>query len=87
MTYGPYLNQVEEIKNSNTTPILNSLNRDKDELAYYQEGSQREMEMTISERENPLLMSDDRNGNMNYLEKRYEAYQNKMRLIYEDENL
>ena len=87
VTYGPYLNQVEEIKNSNTTPILNSLNRDKDELAYYQEGSQREMEMTISERENPLLMSDDRNGNMNYLEKRYEAYQNKMRLIYEDENL
>ena len=87
VTYGPYLNQVEEIKNPNTTPILNSLNRDKDELAYYQEGSQREMEMTISERENPLLMSDDRNGNMNYLEKRYEAYQNKMRLIYEDENL
>ena len=43
--------------------------------------------MTISERENPLLMSDDRNGNMNYLEKRYEAYQNKMRLIYEDENV
>ena len=88
VTLGPYLNQVEEIKNSNTTgPVIDSLNRDKDELAYYQEGSQREMEMTISERENPLLMSDDRNGNMNYLEKRYEAYQNKMRLIYEDENV
>ena len=68
VTLGPYLNQVEEIKNSNTTgPVIDSLNRDKDELAYYQEGSQREMEMTISERENPLLMSDDRNGNMNYL--------------------
>ena len=40
-------------------------------------------EMTISDKENPLFYSDDK-GNMNYLEKRYEAYKNKFRYNYEE---
>ena len=39
--------------------------------------------MTISDKENPLFYSDDK-GNMNYLEKRYEAYKNKFRYNYEE---
>ena len=89
ITLGPYLNQVEEIKNANTSgPVINTsdANRTKNEIAYYQESSQRDLEMTISSRENPLLMGDDKGGNMNYLEKQYQAYQNKMRYIYDEEN-
>ena len=89
ITLGPYLNQVEEIKNANTSgPVINgsNTNRTKNEINYNQEGSQIELEMTISDKENPLFLSDDRGGNMNYLEKRYQAYQNKMRYILGDEN-
>mgnify|MGYP006936040939 CR=1 FL=1 len=48
---------------------------DNDE--YNQQNSQKEYDMTTSERDNPLIYSDDK-GNMNYLERQYEAYQSRM---------
>ena len=81
ITSGPYLNQVEELKNAYTSGnVINSINtREKNEKAIYQGSSQRDMEITISERESTLPLYDDKGGNMNYLEKQYQAYQNKKR--------
>ena len=42
-----------------------------------QQNSQREYDITLSDKDNPLIYSDDI-GNMNYLEKQYAAYQEKM---------
>ena len=39
--------------------------------------SQKEYDITMSEKDNPLVYSDDK-GNMNYLEKKYAAYQSRM---------
>ena len=88
ITSGPYLNQVDELKNAYTSGnIINSINtREKNERPQYQESSYRDMEITISERESTLHLYDDKGGNMNYLEKQYQAYQNKKRYFYEDEN-
>ena len=88
ITSGPYLNQVEELKNAYTSGnIINSINtREKNERPQYQESSYRDMEITISERESTLHLYDDKGGNMNYLEKQYQAYQNKKRYFYDDEN-
>ena len=88
ITSGPYLNQVEELKNAYTSGnVINSINtREKNEKAIYQGSSQRDMEITISERESTLPLYDDKCGNMNYLEKQYQAYQNKKRQFYDDEN-
>ena len=47
------------------------------EVDINQQNSQREFDITISERDNPLIYSDDK-GNMNFLEKKYAAYQNRM---------
>ena len=88
ITSGPYLNQVEELKNAYTSGnVINSINtREKYEKALYQGSSQRDMDITISERESTLPLYDDKGGNMNYLEKQYQAYQNKKRQFYDDEN-
>ena len=88
ITSGPYLNQVDELKNAYTSGnIINSINtREKNERPQYQESSYRDMEITISERESTLHLYDDKGGNMNYLEKQYQAYQNKKRYFYDDEN-
>ena len=76
--YTPVYNKEQNVSPENNNIEYN--NMDNNEL--YQEFSQREMEMTISDRENPLL--NDNVGNMNYLEKQYEAYKNKMRQFYDE---
>ena len=88
ITSGPYLNQVDELKNAYTSGNkINSINTsEKNERPQYQESSYRDMEITISERESTLHLYDDKGGNMNYLEKQYQAYQNKKRYFYDDEN-
>ena len=86
ITFGPYLNEVDEIKNAYTAGnVMDSINNDnnQNEMVYTQITSQKDMEMTISDKENPLHISDDK-GNMNYLEDKYEAYKNRMRYDYED---
>ena len=86
LTFGPYLNEVDEIKNAYTAGnVMDSINNDnnQNEMVYTQITSQKDMEMTISDKENPLHISGDK-GNMNYLEDKYEAYKNRMRYNYED---
>ena len=85
ITLGPYLNDIEEIKNSNTTgPVINSNNNQEnnnDNIIDNQQTPQKDLEATLSERDNPLLIGYDKG---NYLEKQYEAYQNQMRYIYDE---
>lgn len=81
LTLGPYLNEVEEIKNCYT--VGNIIDGNQNDYVYDQQISQKDMEMTISDKDNPLTFRDDQ-GNMNYLEKQYEAYQNRMRFGYDD---
>ena len=76
--YTPVYNKEQYVSPENNNIEYN--NMENNEL--YQEFSQREMEMTISDRENPLV--NDNIGNMNYLEKQYEAYKNKMRQFYDE---
>ena len=80
-TLGPYLNEVEEIKNYNT--VVNVINGNQNDYEYNLQTSQKDMEITISDKDNPLIFSDVQ-GNMNYLEKQYEAYKNQMRYGYDD---
>ena len=80
-TLGPYLNEVEEIKNYNT--VGNVINGNQNDYEYNLQTSQKDMEITISDKDNPLIFSDGQ-GNMNYLEKQYEAYKNQMRYGYDD---
>ena len=80
-TLGPYLNEVEEIKNYNT--VGNVINGNQNDYEYNLQTSQKDMEITISDKDNPLIFNDDQ-GNMNYLEKQYEAYKNQMRYGYDD---
>ena len=85
ITLGPYLNDIEEIKNSNTTwTVINSKNNQEnnnDNIIDNQQTPQKDLEVTLSERDNPLLIGYDKG---NYLEKQYEAYQNQMRYIYDE---
>ena len=85
ITLGPYLNDIEEIKNSNTTgPVINSNNNQEnnnDNIIDNQQTPQKDLEVTLSERDNPLLIGYDKG---NYLEKQYEAYQNQMGYIYDE---
>ena len=83
VTFGPYLNEVEEINNaySSGTIINHKDNQEIQEKSDYnydfnQQSSQKEYDITLSDKENTLIYSDEK-GNMNYLEKRYMAYQNK----------
>ena len=76
--YSPKFNDVNNtgalnnlIKNDG---IMSSLQREFD---LNQQPSQKEYDITTSERDNPLIYSDDK-GNMNYLERQYEAYQSRM---------
>ena len=80
-TLGPYLNEVEEIKNYNT--VGNVINGNQNDYEYNLQTSQKDMEITISDKDNPLIFTDVQ-GNMNYLEKQYEAYKNQMRYGYDD---
>ena len=80
-TLGPYLNEVEEIKNYNR--VGNVINGNQNDYEYNLQTSQKDMEITISDKDNPLIFSDVQ-GNMNYLEKQYEAYKNQMRYGYDD---
>jgi len=85
ITLGPYLNDIEEIKNSNTTgPVINSNNNQEnnnDNIIDNQQTPQKDLEATLSERDNPLHIGYDKG---NYLEKQYEAYQNQMGYIYDE---
>ena len=80
VTFGPYLNEVEEINNaySSGTIINHKDIQEKSDYNYdfNQQSSQKEYDITLSDKENTLIYSDEK-GNMNYLEKRYVAYQNK----------
>ena len=60
--------------NDRNDGVINSLQREFD---LNQQLSQKEFDVTTSERDNPLIYSDDK-GNMNYLERQYEAYQSRM---------
>ena len=80
-TLGLYLNEVEEIKNYNR--VGNVINGGQNDCEYNLQTSRKDMEITISDKDNPLIFSDDQ-GNMNYLEKQYEAYKNQMRYGYDD---
>ena len=80
-TLGPYLNEIKEIKNYNT--VGNVINGNQNDYEYNLQTSQKDMEITISDKDNPLIFSDVQ-GNMNYLEKQYEAYKNQMRYGYDD---
>ena len=80
-TLGPYLNEVEEIKNYNR--VGNVINGNQNDYEYNLQTSQKDMEITISDKDNPLIFTDVQ-GNMNYLEKQYEAYKNQMRYGYDD---
>ena len=67
-------------KNNNKKGNINSIgieNEYQEQQYENSQNSQKEYDMTISDRDNPLIYSDDI-GNMNYLEKQYEAYQDKM---------
>ena len=46
--------------------------------------SQKDYDMNLSSRDNPLIYSDDE-GNMNYLEKQYKAYKDRMNQNNEDD--
>ena len=81
LTIGPYLNEVEEIKNAYTAG--NIINVNQSDSIINQQISQKDMEMTISDKDTPLILGDNQ-GNMNYLEKQYEAYKNRMRFGYDD---
>ncbi len=56
--------------------MMSSLQREFDSNLNMQP-SQKEYDITMSEKDNPLVYSDDK-GNMNYLEKKYAAYQSRM---------
>ena len=60
-TLGPYLNEVEEIKNYNT--VGNVINGNQNDYEYNLQTSQKDMEITISDKDNPLILSDAQ-GNM-----------------------
>lgn len=49
----------------------------QNEIELNLQNSQRDHDITISDRDNPLIYSDDK-GNMNFLERKYMAYQNRM---------
>jgi hypothetical protein len=87
VTFGPYLNEVEEINNaySSGTIINHKDNQEKSDYNYdfNQLSSQKEYDITLSDKENTLIYSDEK-GNMNYLEKRYVAYQNKKNRYKDD---
>ena len=80
VTFGPYLNEVEEINNAYSSGTIINHNdvQEKSDYNYdfNQQSSQKEYDITLSDKENTLIYSDEK-GNMNYLEKRYMAYQNK----------
>ena len=79
VTLGPNSNQVVEINtNSNDQIFTNQGNEDhQNDYAEYQQSSQKEYDMAVSDRDNPLIYSDDK-GNMNFLERQYAAYQDRM---------
>ena len=76
-------NQID----GNVTPINSNSNKPRigpqgnEEQQYdyaeFQQSSQNDYDMTFSDRDNPLIYSDDK-GNMNYLERQYAAYENRM---------
>lgn len=77
VTLAPSSDQVVE-KNSNG-PIIPPKGNEVQQYDYveFQQSSQKDYDMTFSERDNPLIYSDDK-GNMNYLERQYAAYENRM---------
>jgi hypothetical protein len=71
---GALNNVISGTINDRNDGVINSLQREFD---LNQQLSQKEFDVTTSERDNPLIYSDDK-GNMNYLERQYEAYQSRM---------
>ena len=53
-TLGPYLNEVEEIKNYNT--VGNVINGNQNDYEYNLQTSQKDMEITISDKDNPFFI-------------------------------
>ena len=73
-------NNIAENNNENVNMNSTSFQQQSQQYEYAelnQHTSQKDNDITISDRDNPLIYSDDI-GNMNYLEKQYAAYQNKI---------
>ena len=90
LNYSPKFNDINNavgLNNSNNQNMNNNLdNKHENMMSSLQrefdsnlnmQPSQREYDITMSEKDNPLVYSDDK-GNMNYLEKKYAAYQSRM---------
>ena len=77
VTLGPYINGKSTKIEGKLMNNLEFQGQPYDNDEYNQQNSQKEYDMTISERDNPLIYSDDI-GNMNFLERQYAAYQDKM---------
>lgn len=76
---GPQSNQVVEINTNSSGQIFSPQGYEEQQYDYaeYQQTSQKEFDITLSDRDNPLIYSDDK-GNMNFLERQYAAYQDRM---------
>ena len=74
---GPYSNVQVDINNDNINNQILTSQEQNYEYVDYQQNSQNEYDMTMSDRDNPLIYSDDK-GNMNYLERQYAEYQSRM---------
>ena len=79
VTLGPRSNQVTEININSNDQIFTPQGYEDQQYDYaeYQQSSQKEYDMNVSDRDNPLIYSDDK-GNMNFLERQYVAYQDRM---------
>ena len=79
VTLGPRSNQVAENNLNSNGRIFTPQGYEDQRCDYaeYQQSSQREYDMNVSDRDNPLIYSDDK-GNMNFLERQYAAYQDRI---------
>ena len=70
---------VARINSNSNEPIIHPKEFEEQQYDYaeFQQSSQNDYDMTFSDRDNPLIYSDDK-GNMNYLERQYAAYENRM---------
>ena len=68
---------ISENQNDRKEVTQSSYQSKQNEIELNLQNSQRDHDITISDRDNPLIYSDDK-GNMNFLERKYIAYQNRM---------
>ena len=75
----PQSNQIVEINTNSSGKIFSPKGYEEQQYDYpeYQQTSQKEFDITLSDRDNPLIYSDDK-GNMNFLERQYAVYQDRI---------